>query len=244
MESSLSASLSKQEWGGLADYGSSYTDNQVLSLPTMLFMDPYLLRHGQLEAPNSAIPVPPHFMRLLGGPEEVRLILFKYFKDTHQWMPFVSKKRCYEIYTQPSYASSPDTVLLFLAMKLISTVPPTNPRNPRTSLYRATKHFYVELEQTDLFSIRILQAGILLALYELGHAIYPAAFLTIGACARYANALGISGKEDCNGKKVLTLVEAEERRRVWWAIVIIDRSVILFATERGWHEWSSADILC
>jgi hypothetical protein len=64
-----------------------------------------------------------------------------------------------------------------------------------------------------------------LALYELGHAIYPAAFLSIGACARYAHALGINVSRTLKTRKVLTLVEVEERRRVWWAIVILDRFV-------------------
>jgi hypothetical protein len=99
----------------------------------------------------------------------------------------------------------------------------TNPRNPRTRLYHAVKHFYVEVEGSSIFSIPVLQAGVLLALYELGHAIYPAAYLSIGVCARYAHAIGINASGTLNTRKVLTLAEVEERRRVWWAIVILDR---------------------
>lgn len=77
------------------------------------------------------------------------------------------------------------------------------------------------------FSILVLQAGVLVALYELGHGIYPAAFLSIGACARYAHALGINVSRTVPTRRVLTLVEVEERRRVWWAIVILDRFVVV-----------------
>lgn len=87
-------------------------------------------------------------------------------------------------------------------------------------MYYAAKHFHLDLEVEGFFSILILQAGILLALYEIGHGIYPAAFLTIGACARYAHALGIGVSKTVKSRKILTLVEAEERRRVWWAIAI------------------------
>lgn len=106
------------------------------------------------------------------------------------------------------------------------TMPPLSPRNPRIPLYYTVKHFNLEVESSSVFSILVLQAGVLIALYELGHAIYPAAFLTIGACARYAHALGINVSRGLNSRKVLTLVEVEERRRVWWAIIILDRYVL------------------
>ena len=62
----------------------------------------------------------------------------------------------------------------------------------------------------------------LLCLYELRHAIYPSAFISISACTHYTR---INGGKALSTTKVLTLVEVEERRRIWWAIVILDRSV-------------------
>ncbi|OQE46162.1 hypothetical protein PENCOP_c001G01587 [Penicillium coprophilum] len=111
-------------------------------------------------------------------------------------MPFISKKRFYDLYLQPSFRSRPDVALLLLAQTLITTFPPA-----------------------------VLQAGVLVALCELGHGIYPGAFLSIGTCARYAYALGINVSRTVPSRRVLTLVEVEERRRVWWAIVILDRFV-------------------
>ena len=140
-------------------------------------------------------------------------------------MPFVSKKRFYEHYLQPSSLLRSDIVLLLLSLKLIITLPPRSPRNPQTSLYHATKHFCLEVEGS-VFSLPVLQASILVSLYELGHGIYPAAFLSNGACARYAHALGINASGTLNTKKILTLVEVEEGRRTWWAIVILDRFVL------------------
>ncbi|KAF4951796.1 hypothetical protein F66182_18461, partial [Fusarium sp. NRRL 66182] len=140
-------------------------------------------------------------------------------------MPFISKKRFYDVHVRTLPPSQPDVILLLLCLKLITSLPPARPRDARTPLYYAAKHFYLDLEGEDFFSILNLQAGILLGLYEIGHGIYPAAFLTIGACARYAHALGIHVSKTVKSRKVLTLVEAEERRRVWWAIVILDRFV-------------------
>lgn len=142
-------------------------------------------------------------------------------------MPFISNKRFYEIHLRSSFQSRQDVVLLFLALKLLTTFPPaTNPRNLRTPLYHAVKHFHLEVESSTILSLPVLQTGVLLALYEIGHAIYPEAFLFIGLCARYAHALGINVSQNLNRRKVLPLLEVEERRRVWWALVILDRFVL------------------
>lgn len=191
----------------------------------MLFLDPGILQQGQVEVCQAASPVAEHILHLLGDLEDVRATASKFFEHVHSWMPFISKKRFYDLYLPSPFQSRPDIVLLLLALKLITTLPPTSPRNPRTPLYHAVKHFHLQVEGSSVFSLPVLQARVLLALYELGHAIYPAAFLSAGACARYGHALGINCSGSLQTRRVLTLVEVEERRKTWWAIVILDRSV-------------------
>lgn len=220
--SSISASYRS---GSTFPVNDHRADVQVIDFPTILFLDPGILQHGQVEISPAIPPVPGHVIHLLGDMDEIRATASRFFDHIHLWMPFVSKKRFYELYLQPSFQARSDIVLLLLALKLITTFPPQTPRNPRTSLYYVAKHFYLEVEGSSIFSIPILQAGVLLSLYELGHAIYPAAFLSIGACARYAHALGINDSKTPRTRRVLTLVEVEERRRVWWAIIILDRFV-------------------
>ncbi|KFZ05697.1 hypothetical protein V501_08118 [Pseudogymnoascus sp. VKM F-4519 (FW-2642)] len=200
-------------------------DVQPIDFPTILFLDPGLLQHGQVEISQITTPVPPHILHLLGDLDEIRRTAATFFGCIHLWMPFVSKKRFYELYLRPSFKFRPDVALLLLTFKLITTLPPKRPRNPRSPLYHAAKHFYLEVEGSSVFSVPVLQAGMLLCLYELGHAIYPSAFLSIGACAHYAHALGINGGKTSKTRKVLTLVEVEERRSIWWAIVILDRFI-------------------
>lgn len=179
-----------------------------------------------MEIPPAAASVPPHILHLIGDVNDIQDTAAKFFDHIHLWMPFISKKRFYDVHLRTLPPLYPDVILLVLCLKLITTFPPARPRDARTPLYYAAKHFHLDLEGEGTFSILILQAGVLLALYEIGHGIYPAAFLTIGACARYAHALGINVSKTAGSRKVLTLVEAEERRRVWWAIVILDRFVI------------------
>jgi hypothetical protein len=217
-------STSASSWVDLLDPNND-TTAQSLDLATVSFLDPTLLRSGQIDFSQSATYVPAHILALLGDIEAIRETASVFFKHIHTWMPFISKKRFYEIHLRSSLHTRPDVVLLLLALRLLGSLPPTNPRNPRTTLYSIVKQFYLQLESSNTFSILVLQAGILLALYELGHGIYPAAFLSIGACARYAHALGIKTGSQSARKRVLSLVEVEEQRRVWWAIVILDRYV-------------------
>ncbi|KAL6233543.1 hypothetical protein BDW75DRAFT_231903 [Aspergillus navahoensis] len=198
-------------------------DVRTIDFPTILFLDPGLLQHGQVDTAPITVSVPPHILHLLGDLDEIRSTAGRFFEHIHQWMPFISKKRFYDMYLQPAFHTRPDVVLLLLALKLITTFPPAGARGPRTPLYYAVRRFYTEVG--GAFSILVLQAGVLVALYELGHGIYPAAYLSIGACARYAHALGINVCRTVPTRRVLTFVEVEERRRVWWAIVILDRFV-------------------
>ena len=191
----------------------------------MLFLDPGILQQGQVEVCQAASPVAEHFLHLLGHIDDVRATASNFFDHIHSWMPFISKKRFYDLYLPSPFHSRSDLVLLFLSLKLITTLPPTSPRNPRTPLYHAVKHFHLQVQDSSVFSLPVLQAGVLLALYELGHAIYPAAFLSVGACARYGHALGINCTGSLQTRRVLTLVELEERKKTWWAIVILDRLV-------------------
>lgn len=206
-------------------------EHQHVDYATMLFLDPSILQHVRYDVSVPPAPVPRHILDLLEGISELRASASKYFDFIHPWMPLVSKRRFYDLYLQPSFQYRPDIALLLHAIKLLTTLPPTQPRNPRTRLYNAAKHFYLEVEGSNSLSVPVLQAGVLIALYELGQGIYPAAFLSVGACARYAHALGIDTSRTARVPKTLTLVEIEERRRVWWAIVILDRCVLPLFTE-------------
>jgi hypothetical protein len=95
----------------------------------------------------------------------------------------------------------------------------------KTPEYLAAKRWHATLEGTGPFSPQVLQSGALIALYEYGHAIYPAAYLTIGACARYGISSGMDGTGLSQMPPPSDCIESEERKRIWWAILIMDRYV-------------------
>ena len=192
------------------------------SFPSVFFLDVDLFRQAQLELPRPQA-VPLYVSDLLGGDEKVRQMATTFFKNVHPWMPFISKTWSYKHLLSPLSPVHADSALLLLSIQLINWIPSAS-ANPKTPMYTAAKQFFLELETAGCFSIRLVQAGLLIVSYELGHCIYPAAYMSISACARHAVALGFD-KDIKPGNDVAGLLwdQVEERRRVWWAILIMDR---------------------
>lgn len=87
----------------------------------------------------------------------------------------------------------PDLAMLFLAIKLIAR--PLNEHETH-HVYAMAKDFMVRLQVAGATSLPCLQAMILVALFEYSHAIYPAAWLTVGTCARSADLLGLDARSN------------------------------------------------
>jgi len=89
-----------------------------------------------------------------------------------------------------------DMTLLLMAVRLLSlSVSSASDQTLRhcesLPLYRRAKECYAALEMQGIITPVLLQGILLLAYWEVGHAVYPAAFLSVGLCARLGQALGI-----------------------------------------------------
>jgi hypothetical protein len=159
---------------------------------------------------------------------DIRHVAAEFFDKIHVWMPIISKKRFYENLLNPLMQPRTDVALLIYCMKLITAPPSENKDggNPKTAAYLNAKRFLLEAEIAGILSLQLLQAGLLVTIYEVGHAIYPLAYTSVGTLARYGVSLGINGKRQAGSTEQFTWVEEEERRRVWWAILILDRFVL------------------
>ncbi|KAH8757416.1 hypothetical protein BGZ57DRAFT_771977, partial [Hyaloscypha finlandica] len=180
-----------------------------------------IFQRFQVKIPKPNLPLPPNISNLIGNAENWENIATEHFSTTHTWMPIISKKSFYEYIRNPSGQIRSDYALLILVMDLVCRIPETN--DPRTSTYLAAKSFYLDLEIQGLVSLQILQAAILTAFFEFGHAIYPSAAISIEACVKYGCALGINWDAKFPAKRPFSWVDGDEQNRVWWAVVILDR---------------------
>lgn len=156
-------------------------------------------------------------------------ILEQYSSKIHDWLPILSIKRLRrEIHHKAPNKDRGSLTLLFLCLELLS-----HPRVLSTDAtsfanenhYATAKRWAFEAETSGFVSLDLVQSLVFLAVYELGHAIYPAAYSTIGRAARLG---GMMGLHDARHSVKLFVqpdlwTGCEEQRRTWWAILMLDR---------------------
>jgi hypothetical protein len=179
-----------------------------------------------MQLPKTNWTAPTIIAEYVGEPTELALL---YWDKIHWWMPIISKKRFYGHSLNPLVPHGVDVLLLLASMKLILWHPQDEPQ-PVTE-YNAIRHAILEAESSGVLTIQLLQARILLTIYEFGHGMYPAAYLSVGSCARLGTAMNVN---KCLMATQLVVspaaaLEAEERRRSWWAILMLDRFVTLIS---------------
>lgn len=200
------------------------------SLTAAHFLDSTYWAQSGFQLPSASVPLSREIMSFIGDPWQVAE---QWFRETSPWLPILSTKQFRDKVLQPLSAMQADTLLLLASMKVMAWTP-SQDTNARTTAYVAAKRSHLEAQLMGVLTVPLLQAMVVLTLYEIGHAIYPAAYLSIGSCARYGMAVGVDGANttDLNGRQ-LSLFEQEERRRVWWVIVVIDRYMNLSCPTRS-----------
>lgn len=200
--------------------------------PSAMFLDIDCFIYASLPVPKPSAEIPMDVLEILSNANALQQAVTDYFNTVHCWFPIISKKRMNM--GHPLLEGGSDLAMLFLAMKLVSSQPVNGVASADSHLYVAAKRFLALLESAGTVSIMYLQAMILVAIYELGHSIYPAAWMTIGACSRYAEILRLPSYKDSVVilGQAQTWTELEERRRVWWGIFILDRVICLGAKRR------------
>ncbi|KAK3116945.1 hypothetical protein LTR53_002168 [Teratosphaeriaceae sp. CCFEE 6253] len=195
------------------------------TFPSLFYLDSNAFEYERFQIQAPYIQVPPGALTGLGSSHDLRQLIEHYFGTVHSYFPIISKIRLYQHLANPMHEPSADIALLFLAMQLSCSDLAEN-QPPQTQLYQDLKSFYSYIESQNGFSIQAIQALLLISLYELGHAIYPAAYLTIGHAARLGHAMGIHERGTPQMlQRPTTWTEQEERRRVWWGVIILDRFV-------------------
>ena len=195
----------------------------VSPFPAHYFLDFALFQYRQGQIPLTSIPLSRDLLDSYQDPHATARL---YFETIHPFLPFISKKNFYDHFPPPQIQPNVVFTILISCMKLVSWSPRDDTQNngPKSLFYLAIKRTLTETDLAGIFSLQLLQATILVSLYEIGHAIYPAAYMSVGACARYALAMGIDAFMTIDmSSAALSILDQEEKRRAWWAILILDR---------------------
>ncbi|KAI1870941.1 hypothetical protein JX265_005981 [Neoarthrinium moseri] len=214
------------------------------NFPAAVFLDSRMFQWSGFQLPKPTMEVPPYVLQCIGNAEDLEQTLSDYFDDIHPWFPIVSRKRMaigYQIWGE----TGGDIALLLLAMKLITSQPQRGFTASENYLYTAAKQFVAFLESVGTTSLAYLQGIVLIALYEYGQGVYPAAYMSVGQAVRYAEYLGLPSYKNSSAMlgHPMTWADAEERRRVWWAVYIMDKLVSIGAYRRPMCPEPSPDEL-
>lgn len=155
-------------------------------------------------------------------PRGIEQLLSRYFDAFHGWMPIIGKMRMKRVLERlPAGNFQADAAFLFTCMKLLLQKPQSGSQPEDLPLYKTVKLVTLQLEMADLQSLGVIQGEVLIAVYELGHGIYPACYMTVGRCARQAISIGLHNR--AAPQFLQPWADWEEEIRVWWFIIMLDR---------------------
>ncbi|KAL7972099.1 fungal-specific transcription factor domain-containing protein [Trichoderma sp. SZMC 28014] len=224
-----SASVSSVENTSLSSVKAAQDSEE--SSHAVFFLDSVLFRRSMNRLPELELTFKDPLLSFIGDISSDRGFVHSYFSTIHPSIPFLSKKKVMERILNPLSPPRPTSMLLIAAMKLLSDQRPE--QGPRCKAYYSIKSSLLEAEISCILELGVLQAIILMAVFEVGHAIYPAAYLTVGYCVRYGSALGLHKAVERYSEEGFSVSESEERRRSWWVILLLDRLMNLGCADRA-----------
>jgi hypothetical protein len=206
----------EQHWSPLLDITPSS------SFPASFFHDSVAYQQARLGIPHILPSVPLELLNQLGSVADVREMVDLYFSTIHLWLPIIWKRRIYRTLSDDDFRPASDMCLLLCCMKLLSAQPTDQATGP---LYQIAKIYYSLMETSGVLSIPLIQSGILIAAYEIGHGIYPAANLSAGRCVVLGQAMGLHNRDSVQlaVPEPISWSENEELRRVWYGVLILNR---------------------
>jgi hypothetical protein len=122
-----------------------------------------------------------------------------------------------------------DVALFCLSIILLTTTPPSYPEDDNypsdfKSFYLYTKSTITSTEGLGINSFLILHSRILVTLFEVAHGFYPAAYISIGATVRAADALEVHpGADNLPPHSLVDGIKRKETVLTWCGILILDR---------------------
>ncbi|CCT68066.1 related to Zn(II)Cys6 transcriptional activator [Fusarium fujikuroi IMI 58289] len=202
------------------------------------FLAPVLFRDLHLQLQRMEWDMPAEIEVQLGGRQQMQDTTKEFLLLTRSWMPIINGKRHLAAVLNPLAPLPRPAALLALCMKLCCLS--VDETKEKRVLYDLVKKFYAEVEVQEDSCVQVMQAAVFIAVFEMGDAIFPAAYLTVGALARYGMAMGMYKiNQDALGKNCGTVAigaswaDIEEMRRVWWGTLILDRLVNMSQPSRG-----------
>lgn len=163
-----------------------------------------------------------------------------YFAIAHSWLPILDKEQLYldisHLLGYPGYQNDV-TALLLVCIHIFIQQPCQHPNHSvRSALYRTARRLFFLLQTSARSpSIALLQSGLLLAAYELGHGMSKDAYGTLGVCTSLAQQLSLE-PDGCD-RGMIQRPEITQLDLCWSGIILLDRYMPPLSSELKTDEY-------
>jgi hypothetical protein len=181
------------------------------------------LSHGSPKSSGGEANIPSQVLSILiANGENVQSVTALYFRTIDVWLPIISPRRCVEKLENIASDNNPELSNLLLCMYLVTRQPgkPSGIKEMQTPIYFEAKTLLTTLTSSGNLSIEVIQAGVLLSLYEQGHGMIDVAQLTMSVCTRMAMKMKVA-------LRAAPELQNTDFGRLWWGLVILDRYVLV-----------------
>lgn len=158
-------------------------------------------------------------------------IAAKYLSNIHPWFPIVSDLGLSNKFSTSWKDGTVEHTLLYFTMLLLISEPESIhdsdilPLNLQLA-YLLSKRWTASLEAAGLNSLDLIRSRLFLTLFEAGHGLYPATYISFGAVLGAAEAFNDYSGYKCSITRSSDEATAEEHCVVNSALAIIDRLVM------------------
>ncbi|RKK70077.1 hypothetical protein BFJ69_g12190 [Fusarium oxysporum] len=163
----------------------------------------------------------------------------KRFLDNFQrWLPVIAPRRLDEhIELSKRGLVGADVSILLLSICLVilrSGGDLADPLVHHAAVHTTVKTLYAQVQAMMHASAALVQAGIILSAYEYASGQIDSAFISIAACIRMAQVVGVgTAYNRLDAVQEETRLQATSEWNLWWSIIVLERFILLENSDAG-----------
>ncbi|KAJ0417522.1 hypothetical protein BJY00DRAFT_200626 [Aspergillus carlsbadensis] len=169
-----------------------------------------------------------HVLTIVGDDEAIAFSAAVFFSTVHPWFPIANRASYYNGLSGVCSERPPVLSLLTLCIHLLG-MPPTNGAmsSQMKGLYILATGLVASFTGVEISSLELLQARILLSLFEVGHGMYDAANISMGANHRAARSMLAGLASGKTTDRLWCGENVKDANRVCHGLTILERYIAL-----------------
>ncbi|KAF4444198.1 hypothetical protein FACUT_779 [Fusarium acutatum] len=156
----------------------------------------------------------------------------RFLDNFQRWLPIIAPRRLHEhIELSEQGLPGADVSVLLLAICLVTLRSGRDLDDPllhHSAVHVTVKTLYAQVQAIMHTSIALVQTGVILSAYEYATGQIDLAFISIAACIRMTQVVGVDTTyEKLGAVQEETRLQATSEWNLWWSIIVLERFILL-----------------